>query len=61
LTTRSSATTSNTSRSSSNRTKLAAGELVRVDTGCIVALQASVSYDIEYVGRIGGLLDGDNN
>jgi len=32
--------------------QLAAGELVRVDTGCIVALQPSVSYDIEYVGRI---------
>src|SRR5213083_3033463 len=26
---------------------LAAGELVRVDTGCIVALQPSVNYDIE--------------
>jgi hypothetical protein len=31
---------------------LAAGELVRVDTGCIVALQPSVSYDIEFVGKI---------
>lgn len=31
---------------------LAAGELVRVDTGCIVALQPSVNYDIEYVGKI---------
>jgi len=31
---------------------LAAGELVRVDTGCIVALQPSVQYDIEYVGKI---------
>jgi uncharacterized protein (TIGR00266 family) len=31
---------------------LAAGELIRVDTGCIVALQPSVSYDIEYVGKI---------
>ena len=31
---------------------LAPGELVRVDTGCIVALQPSVSYDIEYVGKI---------
>jgi uncharacterized protein (TIGR00266 family) len=31
---------------------LAAGELLRVDTGCIVALQPSVSYDIEYVGKI---------
>jgi uncharacterized protein (TIGR00266 family) len=31
---------------------LAPGELVRVDTGCIVALQPSVTYDIEYVGKI---------
>ncbi len=27
-------------------------EVVRVDTGCIVALQPSVNYDIEYVGKI---------
>jgi uncharacterized protein (TIGR00266 family) len=31
---------------------LAPGELIRVDTGCIVALQPSVQYDIEYVGKI---------
>ena len=31
---------------------LAPGELLRVDTGCIVALQPSVSYNIEYVGKI---------
>jgi len=31
---------------------LGAGELVRVDTGCIVAMQPSVSYDIQYVGKI---------
>ena len=31
---------------------LAAGELIRVDTGCIVALQATVTYDIEFVGKI---------
>lgn len=31
---------------------LAPGEMLRVDTGCIVALTPSVSYDIEYVGRI---------
>ena len=31
---------------------LAPNELVRVDTGCIVALQPSVHYDIEYVGKI---------
>jgi uncharacterized protein (TIGR00266 family) len=28
------------------------GEKVRVDTGCIVALQPSVNYDIQYVGKI---------
>jgi uncharacterized protein (TIGR00266 family) len=37
---------------------LAPGELVRVDTGCIVALQPSVSYDIEYVGKIKSALFG---
>jgi uncharacterized protein (TIGR00266 family) len=31
---------------------LAPGELIRIDTGCLVALQSSVTYDIEYVGRI---------
>lgn len=31
---------------------LAAGELIRVDTGCIVAFQPSVQYDIQYVGKI---------
>src|SRR5918996_1216999 len=40
---------------------LTPGELIRVDTGCIVALQPSVSYDIEYVGKISGLIDGDNS
>jgi uncharacterized protein (TIGR00266 family) len=28
------------------------GEIVRVDTGCIVAMQPSVNYDIQYVGKI---------
>jgi uncharacterized protein (TIGR00266 family) len=28
------------------------GQTMRVDTGCIVALQPSVSYDIQYVGKI---------
>src|SRR5262245_15565343 len=28
------------------------GELIRVDTGCIVAMQPTVHYDIEYVGKI---------
>jgi uncharacterized protein (TIGR00266 family) len=31
---------------------LAAGETIRVDTGCIVAFQPSVQYDIQYVGKI---------
>jgi uncharacterized protein (TIGR00266 family) len=31
---------------------LAPGERLRVDTGCIVALQPSVTYDIEYVGKV---------
>jgi uncharacterized protein (AIM24 family) len=28
------------------------GETLRVDTGCLVALQPSVRYEIEYVGKI---------
>ncbi|HYD84723.1 MAG TPA: AIM24 family protein, partial [Opitutus sp.] len=28
------------------------GEQLRVDTGCLVALQPSVSYDIQFVGKI---------
>jgi uncharacterized protein (TIGR00266 family) len=28
------------------------GETLRIDTGCIVAFQPSVSYDIQYVGKI---------
>ncbi len=31
---------------------LGAGETLRVDTGCIVAFQPSVAYDIQYVGKI---------
>ena len=31
---------------------LAPGEVLRVDTGCIVAFQPSVEYDIQYVGKI---------
>src|SRR5213075_957053 len=34
------------------------GELLRIDTGCLVALQSSVNYDIEYVGRIKSALFG---
>jgi uncharacterized protein (AIM24 family) len=37
---------------------LAAGELLRVDTGCIVALQPSVDYDIEMVRGIKSMLFG---
>jgi uncharacterized protein (TIGR00266 family) len=32
--------------------ELAAGETLRVDTGCLVALQPSVNYDIQFVGGI---------
>ena len=31
---------------------LAPGEVLRVDTGCLVALEVSVDYDIQYVGKI---------
>ena len=37
---------------------LAPGELIRVDTGCIVAFQPTVSYDIQYVGKIKSALFG---
>ena len=37
---------------------LAAGEIVRVDTGCIVGFQPSVNYEIEYVGKIKSALFG---
>jgi uncharacterized protein (TIGR00266 family) len=37
---------------------LAPGEMVRVDTGCIVAFQPRVSYDIQYVGKIKSALFG---
>ena len=32
--------------------ELGGGQTLRVDTGCLVALQPSVGYDIEYVGKI---------
>jgi uncharacterized protein (TIGR00266 family) len=38
--------------------QLASGELLRVDTGCLVALQTSVDYDIQYVGKIKSALFG---
>ena len=31
---------------------LAGGQTLRVDTGCLVALQPSVSYDIQFVGGV---------
>jgi uncharacterized protein (TIGR00266 family) len=34
------------------------GETLRIDTGCIVAFQPSVSYDIQYVGKIKSALFG---
>jgi uncharacterized protein (TIGR00266 family) len=32
--------------------ELQAGQTLRVDTGCLVALQPSVTYDIQYVGKV---------
>ena len=37
---------------------LAAGETLRVDTGCIVAFQPTVEYDIQFVGKIKSALFG---
>ncbi|MBK5254931.1 MAG: TIGR00266 family protein [Vicinamibacteria bacterium] len=37
---------------------LAPGEGLRVDTGCIVAFQPTVNYDIQYVGKIKSALFG---
>src|SRR5204862_550912 len=37
---------------------LAPGELIRIDTGCIVAMQPTVTYQIEYVGKIKSALFG---
>lgn len=37
---------------------LAPGEVIRVDTGCIVAFTPSVDYDIQYVGKIKSALFG---
>ncbi len=31
---------------------LAAGESIRVDTGCVAALQPSVDFDIQYIGKV---------
>jgi uncharacterized protein (AIM24 family) len=32
--------------------ELAAGEVLRVDTGCLVATAGAIDFDIEYVGKI---------
>jgi uncharacterized protein (TIGR00266 family) len=40
------------------RQRLAAGEDLKIDTGCIVAFQASVSYDIKFVGGFKNTLFG---
>ena len=37
---------------------LAPGEMLRVDTGCIVAMQPSVAYDIQMVGGLKSMLFG---
>ncbi len=37
---------------------LGPGEVLRVDTGCIVAFQPSIDYDIQYVGKIKSALFG---
>jgi uncharacterized protein (TIGR00266 family) len=37
---------------------LGAGELIKVDTGCIVAFQPTVNYEIQYVGKIKSALFG---
>jgi uncharacterized protein (TIGR00266 family) len=37
---------------------LSPGETLRVDTGCLVALQPSVSYDIQFVGSVKSALFG---
>lgn len=41
-----------------SRMELAPGESLRVDTGCLVALQPSVRYDIRYVGKLKAALFG---
>jgi uncharacterized protein (TIGR00266 family) len=37
---------------------LAPGEVLRVDTGCVVAFQRTVNFDIQYVGKIKSALFG---
>jgi uncharacterized protein (AIM24 family) len=38
--------------------ELGAGEMLRVDTGCIAALAPTVNYDIQYVGKLKSALFG---
>ena len=38
--------------------ELGPGEVLRVDTGCIVGFQPTVQYDIQYVGKIKSALFG---
>src|SRR6185503_11648602 len=40
------------------RRELAAGEILRVDTGCLVAFSPGVDYDIQFVGGIKNVLFG---
>jgi uncharacterized protein (TIGR00266 family) len=40
------------------RRTLGAGEILKLDTGCLVALQPSVNYDIQFVGGIKNTLFG---
>jgi uncharacterized protein (TIGR00266 family) len=37
---------------------LSPGEIIRIDTGCIVAFQPSIDYDIQFVGKIKSALFG---
>ena len=37
---------------------LAPGELIRIDTGCIVAFEPSVDFDIQFVGKLKSALFG---
>ena len=37
---------------------LAAGEMLRVDTGCLVAVQPTVEYDIQFIGKLKSALFG---
>jgi hypothetical protein len=37
---------------------LAPGEMLRVDTGCLVAMQPTIDYDIQYVGKVKSALFG---